>query len=183
MIVFPVALVRDDGSFAVYANETAFVGPGGIQHPAEAWRLWSVEDWASLCPSWTPLPLIDEKPAEEGKRAEALPMNRWTVDADSVRVTYRLIALTPAEIEAAKPPVPQAVTNFQARAVLLAAGLFDRVNDALLALPANATARQAWEYANKLTRTGTLVNSMAETLGFTAAQLDDLFRQAATIEA
>ena len=106
-------------------------------------------------------------------------------DADRrvVVETPLVVDLTPDEIEALRPPVPATVTNFQARAALLNAGLFDRVNDALLALPANSTARQAWEYANDLTRNGTLVNSMAETLGLTATQLDDLFRHAATIEA
>lgn len=104
-----------------------------------------------------------------------------------VNVRPLVVDMTPAEIaaaaEAAKPPVPAAVTNFQARAALLTAGLFEKVDGALMALPARSTARQAWEYANELTRNGTLVNSMAETLGFTAAQLDDLFRDAATIEA
>ncbi len=105
----------------------------------------------------------------------------------TVMVTPLVVNMTPAEIaaaaEAAKPPVPVQVTNFQARAVLLAAGLFDRVDAAIKAQPKASAAYQAWEYANDITRNGTLVNSMAEALGFTATQLDDLFRQAATIEA
>ena len=111
------------------------------------------------------------------------------LDADACTVTVRplVVNLTPAEIEtaaeAAKPPVPAAVTNFQARAALLAAGLFAQVNDAMKAQPADSAAFQAWEYANEITRGGELVNSMAAALGFTAAQLDDLFRLAATIEA
>ncbi|SMF72290.1 hypothetical protein SAMN02982917_4130 [Azospirillum oryzae] len=106
-------------------------------------------------------------------------------DAATMTVSVRplVVNMTPAEIEAAKPPVPAAVTNFQARAALLAAGLFAQVNDAMKAQPADSAAYQAWEYANDITRTGTLVNSVAEMLGLTAAQLDDLFRQAATIEA
>jgi hypothetical protein len=111
------------------------------------------------------------------------------LDADARTVTVRplVVNMTPDEVaaaaEAAKPPVPVQVTNFQARAVLLAAGLFDRVDAAIKAQPQTSAAYQAWEYANDITRNGTLVNSMAETLGFSAAQLDDLFRQAATIEA
>ena len=105
----------------------------------------------------------------------------------TVVVTPFVVSLTPAEIaaaaEAAKPPVPAAVTNFQARAALLAAGLFAQVDAAMKAQPPDSAAYQAWEYANEITRNGTLVNSVAETLGLTAAQLDDLFRQAATIEA
>jgi hypothetical protein len=119
------------------------------------------------------------------------PFERPTLAADEVEIwdgkTLSKRKLTTEELAwreaAAKPPVPSAVTNFQARAALLAAGLFDQVNDALLAQPVNSTARQAWEYANELTRNGTLVNSVSETLGLTSTQLDDLFRQAATIEA
>lgn len=111
------------------------------------------------------------------------------LDADAGTVTVRplVVDMTPSEVEAAaeaaKPPVPVQVTNFQARAVLLAAGLFDRVDAAIKAQPQTSAAYQAWQYANDITRNGTLVTGMAEMLGFTAAQLDDLFRQAATIEA
>lgn len=183
MTVFPVALVNEDHTFRVFHREEPFAGSDGVQHPAESWRLWTDEDWARQCPGVRRLPLVDTVPFEEGKKAEQLPEEAWVVTPEYVRVTYRLRDMTEAEIDASKPPVPQAVTNFQARAALLKAGLFDQVNGALLALPANSTARQAWEYANELTRNGTLVNSVSETLGLTAAQLDDLFRQAATIEA
>lgn len=79
-------------------------------------------------------------------------------------------------------PVPRVVTNFQARAALMQADLFDTVNTAVMG-GTDALAKQAWEYANEITRDGALVNSLAAGLGLTAEQLDDLFRQAATIEA
>ena len=80
-------------------------------------------------------------------------------------------------------PVPAEVTMFQARAVLLQAGLFDAVNDAMFALGPKAVAFQAWEYANTMSRTGALVSAMAAQLGLTGAQVDDMFRAAAQIEA
>jgi hypothetical protein len=183
MTVFPVALVNEDNTFRVFQREERFIGNDGVEHPVESWRLWTDEDWARQCPGVRRLPLVDTVPFEEGKKAERLPEEAWVVAQEYVRVTYHMRDMTEVEIEAAKPPVPQAVTNFQARAALLKAGLFDQVNNALLAQPVNSTARQAWEYANELTRNGTLVNSVSETLGLSAAQLDDLFRQAATIEA
>lgn len=183
MIQFPVALLMDSGSFQVFRREEAFIGPTGARHPPEAWLYWTPEDWANQCPGWRPVPLVEGLPYDAAKVIEPRPEADWQITETHVQVTYTVRDKTPAETEASKPPVPTAVTNFQARAALLTAGLFDRVNDALLAMPANSTARQAWEYANELTRNGTLVNSMAETLGLTAAQLDDLFRQAATIEA
>lgn len=112
-----------------------------------------------------------------------------TLDPEQDRIVrvWNVVPLTPEEIAAAAaaalPPVPTAVTNFQARAALLSAGLFGQVDAAIKAQPQDSPAYQAWEYANEITRNGTLVNSVAVTLGFTATQLDDLFRQAATIEA
>lgn len=102
------------------------------------------------------------------------------------------LALSDAEVDAAvaaffaqhePAPVPDEVTNFQARAALLGAGLFEMVNSAILALPMTDVAYQAWEYANTVTRHGALVNAMAQQLGLTSEQLDNLFRAAAAIEA
>ena len=185
-VSFPVAVVSGGIPIAEYQMPQPFTygsDDDAVQHPATAWQFWTEVDWATMCPNWTILPLIDEPPSVPSKRAERLPMEEWTVGTDAVTVAYDLVELTPAEIEAQKLPVPPSVTNFQARAALLAAGLFDQVDTAIKAQPANSTARQAWEYANELTRNGVLVNSMAEALGLSAEQLDTLFRQAAAIEA
>lgn len=105
----------------------------------------------------------------------------WTGEA------FEVVQLTPEELalqeQANKPPVPPVVTNYQARAALLQAGLFEQVNNTLLALPITDPARQAWEYANEVTRHGSLVNGVTGQLGMTPAQVDELFRVAATIEA
>jgi len=86
----------------------------------------------------------------------------------------------PVPVEAGPDPVPTAVTNFQARAAFMAADLFEQVDGAVRAQ--GGAAFQAWEYANEFTRTGALVTGLAA-LGITDAQLDDLFRAAARIEA
>lgn len=90
-----------------------------------------------------------------------------------------LVRGLPAEPE----PAPPEVTMFQARAVLLQAGLFDAVDAAMQALGNRSVEWQAWEYANHFTRHGPLVNAMAHSLGLTDAQVDDMFRAAAKIEA
>lgn len=149
-----------------------------ITHPAGAWASYSEAEFEAACPGWDFLPVQHTEHDRTKVSAIPKPISEWIIHPDRAEVTYDVTELPPAVV-----PVPASVTNFQARAALLAAGLFDQVNDAMLAKPANSTDRQAWEYANELTRSGTLVNSMAETLGFTAAQLDDLFRTAATIEA
>jgi len=80
-------------------------------------------------------------------------------------------------------PVPSEVTMFQARAVLIRSGLFRQVNTTLGALDPETEEYQAWEYGGHVTRDGKLVAAMAAGLGLTDAQLDDLFRAAALIEA
>lgn len=90
-----------------------------------------------------------------------------------------------AEIVAASPtpdPVPSRVTRFQARAALLEAGLLD---DATAAVEASGDAftKLAWAEASEWRRDSALVISMATAVGLTSAQIDDLFRTAATITA
>lgn len=88
------------------------------------------------------------------------------------------------------PPVPPAITNFQARAVLLAMAsptgvegrtLFQDIDDTLRG--EGGVAWQAWEYANEITRDGELVSSLGQRLGMSPAQLDQLFIAAGSISA
>lgn len=85
-------------------------------------------------------------------------------------------------------PVPDQVDNFQVRALLMgipgsAPGctLFQDV-DAMLKAEGGVSL-QAWEYSNKVSRTGALVHAMATRLGIGEAGLDDMFRRAAAITA
>lgn len=88
-----------------------------------------------------------------------------------------------APLPAPPPPaVPSEVTMFQARAALLGAGLLTAVDSAITDM-GDPAATLAWEYATTVTRHGQLVAAVASIAGMTDEQLDDLFRNAATIEA
>lgn len=76
-------------------------------------------------------------------------------------------------------PVPQSVTMRQARLALLAAGLLDPVNIAVLA--AGSAAQVEWEYASEVQRSAGLVPAMAAALGMSDAQIDALFVAAAAL--
>ena len=79
-----------------------------------------------------------------------------------------------------EPPVvvPASVSMRQARLALLDAGLLDDVDAAMSgASPAD---RIEWEYATEVRRDSALVASMTVALGWSAAQVDDLFCAAAT---
>ena len=78
-------------------------------------------------------------------------------------------------------PVPVVVSMFQARAALVAAGLYETVDAAMQ--QAGGVNLIAWEYATEVRRDSPMVQAMAQQLGLTDEQVDQLFRQAAAISA
>ena len=76
-------------------------------------------------------------------------------------------------------PVPTSVTMRQARLALLAAGLLDMVDAAIMG--AGPAAKIEWDYATEVQSASGLVPAMATALGMTDAQIDALFVQAATL--
>lgn len=93
---------------------------------------------------------------------------------------------TPEQVAAMSPPpppsaVPQVISRFQARAALLQAGLLDAVTAQIEASP-DPMARLAWAEAVEFKRSSPLLNGLADALGLTSEQVDDLFRQGARIE-
>jgi hypothetical protein len=90
-----------------------------------------------------------------------------------------LVALP--EPPAPPAPVPAEVTNYQAREALRAAGLLASVKAVVAS--ADESTQDAWEYTNVFTRNGILVNAIGSGLGLTSDELDELFRQAVTIQA
>ena len=97
-----------------------------------------------------------------------------TLLADRVTRTW---VVTPL----AKLTVPDTVTNYQARAALLRAGLLPSVDAAVKSGGQMTEAYQAWEFANDVYRNSPLIATMAAALGLTSAQVDQLFITASTI--
>lgn len=95
--------------------------------------------------------------------------------------------MTAEEIAALPPPsgpvVPQSVTRFQARAALHLAGMLTAVEAMMKAPSTGALAKLAWQDALEFRRTSPTVLAMAQALNLTEQQLDNLFIQAAGIEA
>lgn len=83
----------------------------------------------------------------------------------------------------APAPVPFGVTMRQARLALLQSGLLTQVNTAIANMPgvAGDAARITWEFAGDVQRNDTMLAQLAGALGLSDAQLDDLFRLAATL--
>lgn len=75
-------------------------------------------------------------------------------------------------------PVPATVTPLQARRALRQAGLSTLVADWLET--ADDETREAWDYAVEVRRDDAILAAAAAALGLTSADLDELFRLAAT---
>lgn len=78
--------------------------------------------------------------------------------------------------------VPESITNYQARAALVNAGLFSTVNAFIKALPIDSGPYQAWEYANNFYRNSPFIASLASQIKLTSEQIDKLFIAASLIE-
>lgn len=78
-------------------------------------------------------------------------------------------------------PIPLSVTRFQARAALQLAGLLDDAEAAIS--QAHPLSRIAWEHANVYRRDSPTVISIGQQLGLSEADMDELFKTAASITA
>ena len=81
------------------------------------------------------------------------------------------------------PPIPQSVTRFQALAVLAAGGYLDAVRTYINTLNPNNVKRLAWENAADWERSSPTLNALAQMLGLSDAQVDELFIAAAQVSA
>lgn len=97
----------------------------------------------------------------------------WQVDA--------VVYVDPDRAWVVEPPVvvPSAVSPYQARAALFAAGLLDEVETAVTA--AGGQTKIAWEYAATIERHSAFITAMQPVLGMTGEQVDDLFIAASAI--
>jgi hypothetical protein len=116
----------------------------------------------------------------------AAPVSDAPVPAGQGWAWFGSWALTDLPVPALVPdPVPDAVTNYQARTVLIEAGVFAKADAALRGadqtVAANQIALQAWDYANQFFRNQPIIAAMQAVLGLSDAQVDDLFRAAAKV--
>ncbi len=112
--------------------------------------------------------------------------------ADTVQILPQSVVLASTDGFAAWPPpdppapipVPDAIANWRAKAVLKLHNLLTPVETALNALPEpqKTVALTAWEGNADFVRNGPTVLSLAQTLSLTDEQVDAMFIQAAALE-
>jgi hypothetical protein len=74
--------------------------------------------------------------------------------------------------------VPSAVTPYQARRALTAAGLRDAAEAAIAS--ASQDVKDAWEYALTIERNSPFIEAVGAALGLSSVEIDELFSAAAT---
>lgn len=106
------------------------------------------------------------------KMVDGVQVQMSDAEAAAIRAEWEAAASAPA-------PVPASVTPRQARLALLNAGLLDQVEAAIAAGP--RADQITWEFAVDVRRDYPMIANLGTALGFTDAQIDDLFRTAATL--
>ena len=81
---------------------------------------------------------------------------------------------------APRPIIPAFVTNYQARAALIGAGLFDQV-DAAISASGNQLAQTAWDHAQVVERRSPFIDALKVAAGLDDDEIDQLFLAAAAV--
>ena len=94
-------------------------------------------------------------------------------------IKYRVLPKTEDEIvKYRKSQVPQSITPLQAKLQLLKLGLLDEV-EALVT--GDRTSQLYWEYASVVERDNAVLLSMANSIGLTSEQVDEMFIEASKL--
>ena len=121
---------------------------------------------------------------EQGDYAQLVGTNEYHNTSSSQKYLDWLAAgNTPEPYIAPPTPIPQSVTRFQALATLAAGGWLDVVHTYVDNLPRTDITRLAFENATDWERSSPTVNALAQMLGLSDAQVDDLFTAAAQVSA
>jgi len=112
--------------------------------------------------------VTDDSPAPSGAALYAEPV--WHDLPDALRETV-------------PEPVPDSLSPYQLRMGLLAIDKLAAVPAAIAAMPDDqrAAAEIAWEHAPHFPRDHSMLAGLAQAIGLTDKDVDDLFRQAAAI--
>ena len=102
-----------------------------------------------------------------------------TLENGVYTIKYRVLPKTEDEIvEYRKSQVPQSITPLQAKLQLLSLGLLDDV-EALVT--GDRTAQLYWEYASVVERDNAVLLLMANSIGLTSEQVDEMFIEASKL--
>ena len=121
---------------------------------------------------------------EQGDYANLIGTGEWHNTTNNEQYLEWLAkGNTPEPYTPPPPPTPTTVTRFQALAVLAAGGYLGTVRTYINTLDQNNVQRLAWENATDWERSSPTLNALAQMLGLTDTQVDELFVAAAQVSA
>lgn len=111
----------------------------------------------------------------------------WTITDTTASQTWAVLDRpAPDAPVVVVPPsdVPTEVPLWAFRAVLTVQGIAPQVDGLIAALPEpqKTVAQVQWEFGNYIVRSHPLIVALGAQIGMTAAQIDDVFRQAAALK-
>lgn len=102
-----------------------------------------------------------------------------TLENGVYTIKYRVLPKTEVEIvEYRKSQVPQSITPLQAKLQLLKLGLLDEVE---VLVTGDRAAQLYWEYASVVERDNAVLLLMANSIGLTSEQVDEMFIEASKL--
>jgi hypothetical protein len=111
------------------------------------------------------------------------PLSKNWIQSDTAAIGDLYDGTTFAKPPAPPEPIPQVVSRFQARAALYQAGLLEQVETVMADPATDMLAKLAWADAQEFKRSSPTIAAFSQQIGLTDEQIDELFKQAAQIDA
>jgi hypothetical protein len=158
-------LIQTDEDAAHFDAEIGDVIDRDFPHSPAALTAWTPDDLARYC---VQLVEVDDPPTGKREASRAYAVSRRGV-----------ISATSAFEDIPAPPVPQEVTRVQGRIALKRAGKFAAAESA--ATNAGGEPEEYWLSTDRFRRDNETLIALWHGIGGTDAELDALFREAATV--
>ncbi len=143
----------------------AWKGADGVKHPRTSFDLWTAAE-------------LREKGVYPGRYEPAPPTGRYEVSSERAPAIVGKEAVITRTYDSLPDPVPGAVTPVQIVRALREQGLKSTFDTAMSG--ASADIQEDWRLATVIRRDDSMLPTFQGALGLNDAQVDDLFRLAAT---
>lgn len=157
----------------------AFIANGDVLYTRQFDLTPFEEGWRLVVD--TPKPMFDADTQE-------CVQTGWSITDTTATQTWTVLDKPSADapvVTVAPSDVPNEVPMWAVRDLIESMGLLSQVDAMIEAIPdaaARRKTRNQWQYGNFIVRSHPMILALGAQLGFTEAQVDDLFRQASQLK-